>query len=47
MREAYSGTTGLNSAMSGEFPVLKPGQNAISWSGDVTKVEISPNWRYL
>ena len=47
LREAYSGTTGLNSAMSGEFPVLKPGQNAISWSGDVTKVEISPNWRYL
>ena len=44
---AYSGTTGLNSAMSGEFPSLKSGQNAISWTGDVTKVEVKPNWRYL
>ena len=47
LREAYSGTTGLNSAMSGEFPILKSGQNAISWTGDVTKVEVKPNWRYL
>ena len=47
IHEAYSGTASMNSAMSGEFPVLKPGQNAISWTGDVTKVEISPNWRYL
>ena len=43
----YSGATGMNSAMSGEFPILKPGMNAISWSGDVTKVEVNPNWRYL
>lgn len=47
LQEAYSGATGRNSAMSGEFPLLKPGMNAISWTGDVTKVEISPNWRYL
>lgn len=47
LREAYSGTTSLNGAMSGEFPVLKPGQNVISWSGGVTKVEVKPNWRYL
>ena len=47
LMEAYSEATSMNSAMSGEFPVLKPGQNAISWTGDVTKVEISPNWRYL
>lgn len=47
LQEAYSGVIGLNSAMSGEFPILKPGQNAVSWSGEVTKVEIQPNWRYL
>ena len=47
LQEAYSGVTSLNSAMSGEFPILKPGQNAISWSGNVTKVEVKPNWRYL
>ncbi len=47
LQEAYSGTTGMNSAMSGEFPILKPGMNAISWTGNVTKVEVKPNWRYL
>ena len=46
LQEAYSGTTGMNSAMSGEFPILKPGMNAISWSGEVTKIEVKPNWRY-
>lgn len=30
-----------------EFPVLKPGTNAITWTGDVTKIEITPRWRYL
>ena len=37
----------MNSSMSGDFPLLVPGNNAISWSGDVTKIEIQPNWRYL
>ena len=47
LMEAYSGTTALNERMSGEFPVLRPGATAISWTGEVTKVVISPNWRYL
>ena len=47
LMEAYSGATSLNSCMSGDFPMLLPGKNAISWSGNVTKVEIQPNWRYL
>ena len=47
LMEAYSGSTSLNDHMSGDFPVLSPGANAISWSGDVTKVVIKPNWRYL
>ena len=47
LQEAYSGTTDMNSAMSGEFPLLKPGMNAISWTGEVSKVEIQPRWRYL
>ena len=33
--------------MNGEFPVLKPGANAISWTGTVTKVVVRPNWRFL
>ena len=47
LQEAYLGTTLMNNHMSGDFPVLKPGANAISWSGTVTKVVIKPNWRYL
>lgn len=47
LMEAYSGTSSRNSNMSGDFPLLMPGMNAISWTGSVTKVVIQPNWRYL
>ena len=30
-----------------KFPVLKPGANSISYSGDITKVEITPQWWVL
>ncbi len=29
------------------FPVFDVGENSISWSGNVEKVEIQPNWRWL
>lgn len=29
------------------FPFLKPGNNTISWTGTVTRVEIEPKWRTL
>ena len=47
LMEAYSGTTALNSRMSGDFPTLLPGTNAVSWFGNVTMLQIAPNWRYL
>ena len=47
IQEAYQGETLLNEKMEGDFPVLKPGNNLISWSGDVTRLVIAPNWRYL
>lgn len=47
LQEAYDGMTCLNSKMNGDFPLLQPGQNAISWSGNVTAISIEPNWRYL
>ena len=47
LQEAYQGTTLMNDHMNGEFPVLKPGANAISWTGMMTKVADRPNWRYL
>lgn len=37
----------LNGKMSGEFLKLKPGENIIEWSGNVTKLELLPNWRWL
>lgn len=43
----YQGTTLMNDHMNGEFPRLKPGANAISWTGTLTKVVIQPNWRFL
>ena len=47
LKEAYLGTALMNDHMSGDFPVLKPGLNGISWSGNVTSVVISPRWRFL
>jgi phage-related protein len=47
LMEAYSGIVSMNGRMSGEFPVLKPGMNAVSWAGDVSKVVVEPNWRWL
>ena len=47
IQEAYKGTTSMNSAMSGEFPKLLPGMNAISWTGNVTSIVITPRWRTL
>lgn len=37
----------LNGSMTGEFLKLKPGENIIEWSGNVTKIELLPNWRWL
>ena len=47
LMEAYVGTTSMNNCMNGDFPLLLPGKNAVSWSGNVSKVEIQPNWRSL
>lgn len=45
--ECYKGVTGCNAQMSGDFPVLVSGNNAISWIGSVSRVVIQPNWRFL
>ena len=47
MKNAYSGIPLLNNKMSGEFPVLELGENNISWVGNVSKLEIQPNWRWF
>ena len=45
--EAYQEHNSLNILMSGDFPVLSPGKNAVSWLGSVSHVVIQPNWRSL
>lgn len=37
----------LNNKMSGEFPKFEIGENNISWTGAVSKVEVILNWRWL
>ena len=47
--EAYSASTTdyKNANMTGAFPYLTPGVNAISWTGTVTELVITPRSRFL
>ena len=47
LMDAYKDTILKNNDMSGDFPVLVVGTNTINWSGTVTSVEITPNWRHI
>ena len=45
LQEAYYGNELKNTQMTGEFPVLSPGNTAISWTGgNVTRVTVTPRW---
>lgn len=44
LQDAYKGFVNLNSTISGTFPVLKPGSNTISWTGEITNVYVIPRW---
>ena len=44
LQDAYKETTNKNSTVSGTFPVLKPGSNTISWTGNISSVIIAPRW---
>ena len=45
--EAYNDTELKNRNMSGEFPLLETGNNTISWTGSLTKMEVTPKSRWL
>lgn len=45
--EAYTDTELKNRNMTGEFPLLESGDNTITWTGNLTKIEITPNSRWL
>lgn len=42
-----AGTLNASALVSGDWPLLMPGNNAISWTGAVTSITITPRWRWL
>ena len=44
---AYKEKTDLFNLLEGDYPVLKDGENTISYSSNVSKFEIQPRWRCL
>lgn len=46
-QDAYLGNVLKNRNMTGEFPILNPGENTISWDGNITKIEVDANSRWL
>ena len=48
MMEVFKNKENQNSKYGGaDFPRFEVGENRISWSGNVTKIEIEPRWRWL
>ena len=45
--DAYLGNVLKNRNMNGEFPILQPKTNIISWSGNIESIEILPRSRWL
>lgn len=44
-RLAYSGDTNLTPTLNGDWPIIPTGTSTISWTGTVTSISITPNWR--
>lgn len=47
LKDCYHSNTYKNRRMTGDFPILNVGSNAISWTGDLTQLVITPRTRYL
>ncbi|MDM5430840.1 phage tail domain-containing protein [Bacillus mycoides] len=47
LMECYYNTTPMNDKMVGKFPTFKEGENTISWTGSVSKIDIETRWRYI
>ena len=45
--EAYLNSEYKNRNMNGVFPILDPGSNTITWTGNLTKIKIQPKSRWL
>ena len=47
MQEAYYNNDNMNHQMLGDFPTFEIGENRIRLEGNIDKIEILPNWRWL
>ncbi|MFZ2822250.1 MAG: distal tail protein Dit [Lactococcus raffinolactis] len=47
MQEAYYNDSNMNHQLSGSFPTFEIGENRIRLEGNVNKIEILPQWRWL
>lgn len=47
LKEAHRDGDPRNNNMFGKFPLFKTGENNISFTGNLVKIEIEPRWRYL
>lgn len=45
IKECYKDSTNKGKDMVGDWPILPIGLNTISWTGTVSKIEITPRWR--
>ena len=45
--DAYKDNLLMNHKTRGEFPELAERKNLLEWVGDVDKIEVLPNWRWL
>lgn len=47
LQEAYNDGINMNAKMIGDFPIFQIGENSINCEGNIEKMEITPNWRWL
>lgn len=45
IKECYKDDINKGKDMTGDWPVFSIGKNTITWTGNVTKLEITPRWR--
>lgn len=46
-QDAYINGFLRNSEMTGDFPILQPGNNTLGWTGTVSKIRVTPRSRWL
>ena len=45
--ECYQNYTSKNSCLSGDYPLIPAAGAYVTWTGDISKIVITPNWRTL